>query len=96
MQVDLEMNNTSEPFVNVVDRGYRCTQAAWKAGQFILQPTFCKSDRKFGDKETLMAASVAADRSGNERAVRVCKQAGYLLKRNKSNCDKDIKRLYNV
>ena len=32
-------------------------------------------DRKFSTMETLNAASIAADRSGNERAVRVCKLA---------------------
>ena len=43
-----------------------------------------------------MAALVAADRSTNKRAVYFCKQARYLLKRSKSNCDKDIKRLCNA
>ena len=37
-----------------------------------------KSDKKFSGKETLSSASVAADRSANERAVRLAKQPGYL------------------
>ena len=36
------------------------------------------NDKKFSDKETLSSASVAADRSANERAVRLVKQPGYL------------------
>ena len=66
-------------FTNVLDRGYRSTQAAWRAGgQFIHQPTFAKSDAKFSTIDTLSAASVAADRSGNERAVRVAKMSSYV------------------
>ena len=84
------------PFANILDRGYRSTQAAWKAGQFILQPIFSKSDQKFGGADTLKAASVAADRSGNERAVRVSKQAGYLMKKHCSNSDKDTSRLCDM
>jgi hypothetical protein len=41
-----------------------------------LQPTFAKSDTKFTGKETLSSAAIAADRAGNERAVRICKKSG--------------------
>jgi hypothetical protein len=59
--------------------------AAWRNGhQLTLQPDFAKSDRKFQRKETLSSAQVAADRSGNERAVRLSKMSGY-LKRGLSN-----------
>ena len=42
------------------------------------QPTFAKADRKFKAKETIQAASVAADRSGNERAVRLVKTSAFV------------------
>ena len=58
-----------EPFINILDRGYRSTQVAWKKGQFVLQPIFIKCDRKFSTKDMLRASEVAADRSGNERGV---------------------------
>ena len=62
-----------------MDKGYRCITAAWRAGrQECLQPSFARSDRKFQDHETLLSASVAADRSGNERAVNVSKRSGML------------------
>ena len=44
----------------------------------MLQPHFGKSDKKFSGKETLSSASVAADRSANERAVQLAKRPGYL------------------
>jgi hypothetical protein len=66
------------PFTIILDRGYRSTRAAWRQGQFVLQPTFAKSDEKFSTRDVLRAASVAADRSGNERAVRVSKMSAYV------------------
>ena len=66
------------PFINILDRGYRSTQAAWKRGQFVLQPVFILSDKKFSTKDCLRAAEIAADRSGNERAVWRSKHCNYL------------------
>jgi hypothetical protein len=71
-------NDGGLPFTNILDRGYRSTRAAWRQGQFVLQPTFAKSDKKFSTRDVLRAASVAADRSGNERAVRVSKMSAYV------------------
>ena len=68
------------PTVNVLDRGYRVTKAAWRYGQFILQPTFMRSDGKFTGNDTLRSSSIASDRSGNERAVRVVKLAKFYIK----------------
>jgi hypothetical protein len=66
-------------FLNILDRGYRSTRAAWRNGQqFVYQPTFAKSDRKFKANETIQAASAAADRSGNERAVRLAKSSAFI------------------
>jgi len=67
------------PFLNIFDKGYRIRLAAWRNGnQLVLQPHFAKSDEKFSGKATLSSASMAADRSANERAVRLAKQPGYL------------------
>ena len=53
--------------------------AAWKAGkQEVLQPPSAKSDERFRDRTTVYAATVAHDRSGNERAVNVCKRSGMM------------------
>ena len=54
------------------------TCTAWHQGQFVLQPTFAKSDKKFSTRDVLRAASVAADRSGNERAIRISKISAYV------------------
>ena len=62
------------PFTNILDKGYHCVLAAWRAGgQLLLQPFFAKSDRKFLSHEVLLLGAVAADRSANERAVKQMK-----------------------
>jgi len=64
-------------FVNVLDRGYRAKLAAWRKGeQMALQPPSSKSDQRFRGRKTVYAACIAHDRSGNERAVNVCKRSG--------------------
>ena len=68
--------------------------AAWRNGQFVLQPNFAPSDRKFSTKETLRGASIAADRSGNERAVRVSKLSAYVKRGTKLH--KNVDRLCDV
>ena len=51
--------------------------ASWKCGhQVALQPPSAKSNQRFTGSETVFAGSVAHDRGGNERAVRVCKRNG--------------------
>ena len=67
------------PFTNVFDKGYRNRLAAWQTGQQLtLQPEFARSDRKFGRNGTLTSAKIAADKAGNERAVRLTKMSGYV------------------
>ena len=64
-------------FLNLLDRGFRGKMASWKSGrQVALQPPSAKSDRRFTGSQTIFAGSVAHDRGGNERAVRVCKRCG--------------------
>ena len=70
--------NNNIPFTNILDRGYRSTRVAWRQGQFVMQPTFAKSDEKFNTVGVLRAASVAADRSGNERQVKRSKMSAYV------------------
>ena len=83
------------PFTLILDKGYRIVRIAWREGeQVCLQPTFKSSDRKFSCDEMLISASVAADRSGNERAVKRCKESAMLKRGLKPNgCPK---RLNNV
>jgi hypothetical protein len=60
-------------FLNIFDKGYRCTLEAHRHGQTCLQPEFAKSDEQFRRNQTLHSACVAVIRSGNERAVKVVK-----------------------
>ena len=74
-----EVDGENLPFTNVFDKGYRNRLAAWQHGkQLTLQPEFARSDRKFGRNRTLTSARIAADRAGNERAVRLTKMSGYV------------------
>jgi hypothetical protein len=64
-------------FTNILDKGYRCVLAAWRAGgQLLLQPFLAKSDRKFSSNEVLLSGAVATDRSANEHAVIRLKASG--------------------
>ena len=83
-------------FTNILDKGYRVTQAAWRMGQFVLQPIFAKSDRKFTTADILKSASVATDRSGNERAVRVSKMSSYIKRGTEGSHNKDLPRLCDI
>ena len=61
---------------------------AWRAGkQLVEQPIFVRSDRNFTGRKIIHSASVATNRSGNERAVNRCKQSGY-IKRSLQRNDK--------
>ena len=67
------------PFTNIYDKGYRPKIVAWKCGkQKVLQPEWAESDKRFRRDQTLLSASVATDRGGNERAVNVCKRAWFV------------------
>ena len=67
------------PFLNILDKGYRCTVEAFRHGeQEVLQPTFAKKGKTFSAKDTLTTASIATDRAGNERAVNRLKTSGYI------------------
>jgi hypothetical protein len=64
-------------FTNILDKGYRCVLAVWRAGsQLLLQSFFAKGDRKFSSNEVLLSGAVATDRSANERAVIGLKASG--------------------
>jgi hypothetical protein len=80
-------------FTNIVDKGYCCVLAAWRKGQYLLQPTFAKSDQQFTTEDILTSTAIATDRAGNEHAVKnICKQSGVIqrgLHRNGSTADLD-------
>ena len=98
IQKEFQQMDGGDPFLNVVDRGYRITKAAWNNGrQFVLQPIFAKSDRQFNTIETLKSSSVAADRSGNKRYVRLSKMAKIFENYSKIGRTKDdIQRLCDL
>ena len=67
------------PFTNIYDKGYRAKMVAWRCGQqLVLQPEWAESDKQFRRDQTFLSASVATDRGGNERAVKVCKRAWFI------------------
>ena len=71
------------PFSLILDKGYRIIAICWKKGQQVYyQPIFASSDRRFTLNETPTSAGIAADRSGNERAVNTSKKSStYVEKR---------------
>ena len=88
--------NGGVPFYNILDRGDRSTQAAWRRGQFVLQPTFVKCDRTFNTEETIESSRIAADQSGNIRAVGLCKTCSFLRNAEKGFKLKKVNRLCDV
>lgn len=77
--IKYDTTNKDIPFLNILDKGYRIISAAWRTGgQFVLQPAFAKSDKKFDTLDVIRSAAVASDRGGNERAVRIAKMCGSL------------------
>ena len=67
--------------LNVFDKGFRNVVDAREQGQRCLQPCFARSDAQFTRDQTLHSACVAVVRSGNERAVRLCKLSRFLTHR---------------
>jgi hypothetical protein len=62
MQWFVERFDKGIPFTNIVDKGYRCIMAAWRAGkQLFLQLAFATSDRKFNTREVWRAADRRQD-----------------------------------
>ncbi len=75
-----EVSGRVKPFMNVLDKGYRCTLTLFEHGQqTVMQPMFSHSDRQFTSNEALISSSVASDRAGNERAVNRVKSS-WLIK----------------
>ena len=82
-------------FTIILDKGYRTVSNAWQeGGHFTLQPTFAVSDTRFTSSQTLLTSTVAADRAGNERAVRYSKASEYIKKGLLSN--ESCERICNV
>jgi hypothetical protein len=79
----------------ILDKGYRINATALRCGgQKVIQPSFARSDQKFSSTEMLRSSAIARDRAGNERAVRLVKQSGYLHSGLKQNGN--IHRLMDV
>ena len=77
-KIDL-VDENNIPFTLILDKGYRVIRIVWQHGrQECLQPSFASSDRTFSSAETLLSSCVAADCSGNKRAVKRCKMSGML------------------
>jgi hypothetical protein len=76
------------PFTNIYDKGYRARAVCWrKGGQLVAQPIYAKSDQRFKGSDTLISASIAADRGGNERGVNISKRSGVIKRGFKTNMD---------
>ena len=76
---------------SMADNGYRAKKVAWKCGkQLVLQPEWAESDKHSSLKQTLLSASVATDRSGNERGVNVSKRSRFLSRGFTPNMDPQL------
>ena len=53
----------------------------------VAQPIYAKSDQRFKGSDTLISASIAADRGGNERGVNISKRSGVIKRGFKTNMD---------
>jgi len=66
-------------FTNIYDKGYRARAICYRKGrQLVAQPVYAKSDERFKGSDTILSASVASDRGGNERGVNISKRAGVI------------------
>ena len=63
-----------EVFYNVLEKGFKVTREAFSCSQKVIQPTFSINGLAFTGNEGLCTSEVSFDRSGNERAVKECKQ----------------------
>ena len=76
------------PFTNIYDKGYRARAVCWRKGrQLTAQPIYAKSDQRFKGSDTLISASIASDRGGNERGVNISKRSGVIKRGFKTNMD---------
>ncbi len=66
-------------FLNVVDKGYRCTAKAFQTGrQLVPQPHFTNALRDFSTEEILGTSETVNNRLGNERGVDRVKTSSYI------------------
>ena len=76
------------PFTVILDKGYRARAVNWRHdGQLTAQPVYGKSDQRFKGSQTMLSASIASDRGGNERAVNVSKRCGVVKRGFKESMD---------
>ncbi len=73
---DQSRDGSMVPFTNTFDKGYRVLLECYEHGkQLCWQPVFARSDERYGSYGTLLTATVAYTRSGNERSVRHMKHS---------------------
>ena len=73
------VDGNAVPFTVIPDKGYRARISNWNQdGQLTAQPIYAKSDQRFKGSDTLLSASIASDRGGNERVVNVSKRSGII------------------
>jgi len=77
---EIILDSPEQKAKEVFNRSSRGNVTAFRNDQLCLQPPSSRSDRRFTGKQTIFAGSVARDRAGNERGVRVMKRSG-LFKR---------------
>jgi hypothetical protein len=90
-----KIDETIIPFIQILDRGYQVQKASLDAGkQKVEQPFFADKEGFFSTSQVQRSAAVASERSGNERAVRICKLPGYIQRGPHSRSEMD--RFCNV
>jgi hypothetical protein len=84
------------PFTNIYDKGYRARAVCWRKGrQLVAQPIYAKSDERFKGSDTIISASIASDRGGNERGVNISKRSG-VIKRGFMNPNMDAQMFQDI
>ena len=75
-------------FIVILDNGYHASTSNWRHdGKLMAQPVYGKSDQRFKGSQTMLSASIASDRGGNERAVNVSKRCGVVKRGFKESMD---------
>jgi hypothetical protein len=68
----------------------------WRKGrQLVAQPIYAKSDERFKGSDTIISASIASDRGGNERGVNISKRSG-VIKRGFMNPNMDAQMFQDI
>jgi hypothetical protein len=95
MNKRVRTDDNKEPFTIVLDKDYRIVSDVLSiGGHYVLQPIFAQCNRQFTAVKTLVSATVATNRAGNERAVRYLKISDNISKGLLKN--ESVERLCNT